>query len=109
MTPAQFSLYSRLFDAIAALRAAGEHQDLTLMGSVAGAALRTWGAAHRIDVTPETIGDADIGKTWTALRALVPGDFIPSITVHLSDDIPTPGAVVAVDSTAADIEMEIPF
>lgn len=106
MTATQHALYARVFDAYAELRAAGERQDLTFMGPVAGAALRTWAAARKLDVVPETLGDvADLGKTWTVLRATLEGDYFPSISVHLNDDISMVEAVVATEEP----ELECPF
>lgn len=102
-----YALYSRIFDDIAALDAAGESAfGLSFHGNAAGTALRIWALARKLDVVPETIDGSSSGKSWTALIVRFAGSSIDNITVHLTDDIPAAG--VQVEPTS-DSEAEIPF
>jgi len=92
MTPAQYALFAPLFDALLAIRGSADAGNPTaqLHGEVAGAALRYWGLQRRIDIEPVVFHSDLIGGSWTALRATLPGDTGPSITVHLNDTIYLP-------------------
>jgi hypothetical protein len=94
MTPAQYALFAPLFDAVLGVQGAADagnpNTGLQLHGEVAGAALRYWGVQQRIDIKPEVLRSDLIGGSWTALRATLPGDAGPAITVHLNDTIYLP-------------------
>lgn len=102
-----YALYSRIFDDILALDAAGESAfGFNFHGNVAGAALRVWALARKLDVVPETIDGEASGKSWTVLNVRFAGSSVDNISVHLTDDIPRTGAPVESGATS---EMEIPF
>lgn len=106
MTPDQYAMYARVFDAYATLPPS-ERFGLSIRSSTAGAALRTWAASRRIDVVPETCDGER--TTWTVLRAELPGDFHPSVSVSLEDDIPT--ATAPIERSIAELAagLDIPF
>ena len=105
MTPAQYHLFARLFDAVADVdqanarlsgREFGAAPLLILHGSIAGAALRLWAEGRGRDVVPEThVLHGSERRTWTSLAVIRSETLTTLITVHLDDEITTPIAEAA--------------
>ena len=102
MTQHEFMLYLRLFDALRGLRAIDKNASIQVHGNVAGAALRTWAAAEKLDVVPETREMPDMG-TWTTLVLTLPGEITWMVIAHLEDHQSLTAPVEPTDDT------EIPF
>lgn len=104
-----YALYSRIFDDILALDAAGESAfGLSFHGNAAGAALRVWALARKLDVAPETIDGESSGRSWTVLNVRFAGSSVDNISVHLTDDIPAAGSTVEPGPSDSQA-VEIPF
>jgi hypothetical protein len=85
MTHVQYATFARIFDAI--IDAPEGLASVTIHSSLAGAALREWAVARKLDVVPSVLQVSEPGRRWTAtcLQVTLPGRSSSSIAVHLQD------------------------